>query len=335
MTAQRVLLLAALAASPSLAWSADTLSAIGGLPAHIAGLFREPMAFEQSSAGDYFVFDRRAHAVYRIDERFDEAKKIVEIGHEEGRVLEPTAFDLEDGGTFVVADAPNRVERIQIFNTVGQRLGGFTLPGRQTSRVTIDALVLGGIGSLQYTGRAVYTNHAETGALITEYSLSGRPLRSIGALRSTGHERDRELHLALNVTLPLVDPAGGFYAILQAGEPLLRRYDKSGGFVFERRIQGRELDGLMRSLPQRWPRRTVDGDELPLVSATVRAAALDAAGNVWIALAVPYIYVYDRDGDKVRTVQLRGAGPLHPVSLAFTGRNRLLAMPGGYEFRVP
>jgi hypothetical protein len=33
---------------------------------------------------------------------------------------------------------------------------------------------------------------------------------------------------------------------------------------------------------------------------------------------VPFTYVYNTDGDKVRTVQFTGAGPISPTSLFFT-----------------
>jgi hypothetical protein len=53
---------------------------------------------------------------------------------------------------------------------------------------------------------------------------------------------------------------------------------------------------------------------------------------LWIALVVPFTYVYDRDGDKVRTVQFRAAGILSPNSFFFARNGRLLVTPGLYEF---
>ena len=45
---------------------------------------------------------------------------------------------------------------------------------------------------------------------------------------------------------------------------------------------------------------------------------------------------YDRDGEKLRTVQFKAVtGPLQPNSLFFTKDGRLLVTPGCYEFRVP
>ena len=59
---------------------------------------------------------------------------------------------------------------------------------------------------------------------------------------------------------------------------------------------------------------------------------VDASGKLWVSLTVPYTYVYDADGDKVRTVQFAGAGTISPTSLFFTRDGRLLVTPGCYEF---
>lgn len=159
------------------------------MAAHVAGRFREPTGFQQSASGQYYVFDRRAHTVFGLDERQSSTWEIVRIGGEPGRIIDPTAFACEPGGSFVVADAPNNRERIQIFTRAGARIGGFTLPGRLKTRV-------------------------------------------------------------------------------------------------------------------------------------------------WVAFVVPYTYVYDREGDKARTVQFRGAGVMTPGSLFFGKNGRLLVTPGLYEFEV-
>jgi hypothetical protein len=66
----------------------------------------------------------------------------------------------------------------------------------------------------------------------------------------------------------------------------------------------------------------------------VRTAAVDPSGALWIALSVPYTYVYDADGEKSRVVQFRAAGIFSPTSLSFTADGRLLVTPGCYEFRA-
>src|SRR6185436_3543739 len=141
---------------------------------------------------------------------------------------------------------------------------------------------------LQYTGTTILMSQPETGALITEYELNGGVHRTIGALRPTGHEEDRELHLALNSGLPLVDPTGGFYFVFQTGEPVFRKYDRAGQLVFERHVEGREIDALVSALPTVWPKRRTEEGEMPLVRPTIRTAAVDRKGGLWIAFMVPY-----------------------------------------------
>jgi hypothetical protein len=176
----------------------------------------------------------------------------------------------------------------------------------------------------------------ETGSLMTEFGLAGTPTRSIGALRQTGHEQDPDLHLAMNAGLPLIDPTGGFFFVFQAGVPMFRKYDRPGRLLFERHIEGIELDPLIAALPTVWPRRPDEGArrDLPLVTPAVRTAAVDSAGNLWIALVQPYTYVYDGDGIRTRVVQFRGAGTVAPASLFFTAANRVIVAPGCYEFKT-
>lgn len=312
----------------------EVLLARGGLPAHIAASFAEPTGFQRTATGESYVFDRRSHAVYRIDADENAAQMIVQIGEEAGRIIQPTAFDMAPNGTFVVADAPNQRERIQIFSPTGARLGGFLLPGTAATRVLIGPVVLNGVGSLQYTGQAILINQPERGTLMTEYGLAGTAVRTFGALRETGHESDRELHLALNTGAPLANPKGGFYFVFQAGRPMFRKYDAAGEMLFERHIEGPELDPIINTLPTQWPVRSKSSGAVPVVPATIRTAAVDLDGNLWIGLTTPYVYQYDGTGEKIRTVQFKGAGIITASSLFFPSRQRVLVTPGCYEFDV-
>ncbi len=313
----------------------ETLTATGGLPAHIAGVFQEPTSFQQAKTGRYYVFDRRAHAVYGIDPDADAPIKLIQIGSEEGRILRPSAFDLEAESSFVIADAPDGRERVQVFDGNGNRIAGFFLPGRNAVRVTLGTLVLNGVGSVQYTGRSILINQPETGSLVTEYSISGNLVRTFGTLRATGREAERDLHLALNVGLPVINPRGGFYFVFQTGVPMFRAYDRNGTLLFERHVEGPEVDPLVAAIPAVWPRRQTPEGELPFVMPNIRTAAADADGSLWISLMPPVTYVYDTRGDKKRTVQFKAAaGVLAPVGLSFSPTGRLLVAPGCYEFRV-
>jgi hypothetical protein len=308
------------------------LKAIGGLPPHIVGAFEEPINFQQSATGTYYVFDRRGHSVHAVDAARTAARKVVEIGAEDGRIIQPTGFDMAADGRFVVVDVPRGQQRLQTFSPAGQRLGGFSLPGQPAARIILGNLMLNGAGSVQHTGGSLLLSHPESGALFTEYSVGGYAWRSIGALRGTGFESDRDLHVAMNAGLPLVDPTGGFYYVFITGTPLFRKYDAKGNVEFERYIQGRELDDYLAVQPNRWPRRRVQDREVPFVTPVIRAAAVDARGQLWISLGVPYTYVYDAQGDKKRTIQFQAAGVINPTSLFFTSRGSLLVTPGCYEF---
>lgn len=327
-----------LAVSPSIvegsarARPVEVLRAIAAMPAHIAGTFRDLASCHSTPDGELLVFDRQAHAVYRVPPG-GPPKQIVQIGIEPGRILQPAAFDSAADGTFVIADAPPGMERVQIFFYLGGTVGGFTLPGRSVPHVALGDVVLSGIGSLEFTGKSILVSRPASGSLVTEYGLDGRVLRAFGELRPTGHEHDRDLHLALNAGTTVALPDGsGFYFVFLSGVPAFRKYDARGTLVFERHVEGAELDRHIQGLPATWPRRQASTGEFPVVPPSVRTAAVDAGGTLWLSLITPYTYVYDAGGDKVRTVQFRGAGPIAPSSLHFTRDRRLLVSPGCYTF---
>lgn len=310
----------------------ETLRSVAALPAHIAGTFREVSACQQSADGTYFIFDRRAHSVYTAPPGLDRAQKLIEIGSEKGRLLDPTAFDLGPDDTFVVADAPGGRGRIQIFTTSGSSIGGFFLQTRALPRVTFRSLVLNGVGSIEYTGKSVLLSQPEQGALVIEYNVDGATVRTFGELRKTGHESDPDVHLALNSGIVVANPAGGFYFVFLAGVPMFRKYDPAGRLVFERHIEGGELDAFIQNLPQTWKRQRTESGELPLVLPSVYAAAADRSGNLWVTMAAGITYVFDADGEKQRAVEFQAAGTMLPTGLSFTAGGRVLAAPGCYAF---
>jgi hypothetical protein len=328
-----VLALALLSSTTDARLAVEVLRSVGGLPPHLVGAFEEPLSFQQTPGGPYYVFDRRGHTVYAIDSEKKAAIKMVEIGPELGRILQPRGFDTSPTGSFVVADAPRGVERIQIFGGGGLRRGGFTLPARQrVASIAIGPLVLSGIASIQFTEPTLLISQPESGTLFTEYSSAGYAFRSFGRLRDTGHEQDRDVHLALNVGLPLADPTGGYFYVFLAGRPMFQKYDDGGRLVYERHIEGPEIDRYLEALPTNWPTRRVADRELPLIMPAVRTAAVDTRGRLWVSLVEPYSYVYDAQGDKTRVIQFRAAGVISPTSLFFTQDGRLLVTPGCYEF---
>jgi hypothetical protein len=311
------------------AFDVEERRAIGSLPAHVAAAFDEMAACTVSPSGDYLIFDRRAHAVYALAKGTETPKRIVQIGSETGRIIRPTVFDSAPDGSFVVADAPADQQRVQFFSSTGTNLAGFTMPGRGVPQITLGDLVLSGLATLEYTGQTVLISQPELGSLVVEYLATGTPLRTFGELRATGQEKDPQVHSALNVGITLLNPKGGYYFVFLSGVPMFRKYDPAGNLVFERHIEGVELDPYVGKLPTTWPRKR---GEIPIVPATVRNAAVDLEGNLWISLVAPYTYVYDNFGDKRHTFQFRGAGIISPTSFFFTRDKRVLVTPGCYAF---
>ena len=109
--------------------------------------------------------------------------------------------------------------------------------------------------------------------------------------------------------------------MFQAGVPVFRRYDAQGRLLWERHIEGPELDGLLAALPTSWPRS-------PGAAASAWSSARPAdrphggdrsrAAICGSRSSVPFTYVYDSVGDKRRTVQFSAPGLLSPTSLFFT-----------------
>ena len=319
-------------AHPKAALRVDVLRPVGALPPHITGLFEEPVAFQQVANGYYFVFDRRAHAIYMVDPERANARKVVDVGQEDGRIIQPGGFDAASEGSFVVADVPRGQERIQIFGPGALRTGGFLLAGRSMPQVILGNYAVTGTSSLRFTGGSIFVSELERGSLITEYSASGTPQRTIGRLRDTGYEQERDLHLALNAGLPLIDPTGGFFYVFLTGRPMFRKYDANGTLLFERHIEGREIDDLLAAQPTKWPTRRIEDREVPFVQPMIRTATVDPQGQLWVSMVVPYTYVYDTQGDKARTVQFSATGVIGPTSLFFTRAGHILVTPGCYEY---
>jgi hypothetical protein len=313
--------------------AADVLQAVAAAPAHVVTKFDEDAAFAVTRDGEYVVLDRRGHAVYVFDAASTNVRRIVSPGTGPGELFQPLALALNDDDLIAVADSPNGFDRVQYFAANGMRVGGFYLPLAPQPRLTAANLLLASGGSLVFWGSTFVVNRPEWGALVTEHDSTGRVLRQMGNLRQVGPKSDRDLDIAMSIGIPLRTGDGGFLFVFQTGVPLFRKYSRDGRIEFERHIQGPELDARIMALPTVWPPRAAD--TRPVVPPMVRAAALDSRGRLWISLIVPYTYVYDETGEKIRTVQFRGAGILSPSSLYFRAAGRLLVGPGGYEFEVP
>jgi hypothetical protein len=313
----------------------ERLRPIDSLPAHLCGQLREPVAFSQTPAGQYLLLDRRQHTVSVVDNTRTKLTVLLRAGMEKGAVLQPAALSLTPENTFAVSDAPLGRERVQVFSTTGAFITAFLLPGSAAPRLTLDSVILNGSGSLHFTGKTVLLNRPESNSLVWILGLDGKVISQVGSLRPTGHESNRDVHLALNVGIPLATSDGGVLFVFQTGVPMFRKYAADGRVEFERHIEGPELDGYIQAMPTTWPLRTLGDNSYPFVPPTIRTAEVSPEGDLWVSLTPAVTYVYNAAGEKTRTVQFDATGPLAPTSMFFSrasGETRLLVTPGCYEF---
>src|SRR5262245_14976071 len=220
----------------------DVLTPESSLPSRLTTQLLEPIGCAQASTGEFIILDRRAHTLFSVDAKQTTIRKILQVGFEQGQVIQPGALALSPSDVIAVSDAPAGYERIQTFDLNGTFQNGFYFKTPAAPRLTAGRIILNGVGSMQFTGSSFYVNHPEASSLIQEIDLQGNERRRIGTLRATGQESDPGVHLGMNTGIPLIDPTGGFFFVFQAGVPAFRKYDASGGLVYERHIEGVELD---------------------------------------------------------------------------------------------
>jgi hypothetical protein len=311
----------------------EVLVAARGLPRAFTSQLLDSIGYAETGTGESLVLDRRSHVVWAVDAKRVTWRKVVLAGQKLGQVEFPTALAVGPDDQFVVADVSQGADRLQWFDLAGHMTGAFWLPDRHAPPMIVLSVIFNGIGALHFARDSFYVGYPFRGSLISEVDLKGLTVRQIGLQRPTGQESDPELHVALNLGIVAADPTGGFYYVFQTGEPLFRKYDAGGHLVFERHIEGVEIDEKIRAIPDVWP-KPADRKGIPFLEPMVRAAAVDRAGRLWISIQTGFTYVYDRRGDKIRTVQFDAGGVVAPSSFFFTADGRLLVAPGCYEFTV-
>lgn len=325
-----LLAMSPLAAAPRV----EVLTPISSLAPDLVGRLREPAAFAETSTGSYLVLDRRAQKVFGVDAARHTLTTLVDIGPSDGQILQPDAIAFGPNRTFAVVDQPQGYERLQIFFEDGTPLSrAHRWPAHAgEERLSVNGVTFFGLGPIALGRETIIAGGQQPGALMTELDRDGNGLRHIGQMRPTGHESDPLVHRALNAGIPLIASDGSFIWVFTTGAPLIRKYAADGTLLYERHVEGPELDGTIQSLPERYPTRAVNGREYPAVVSTVTAAGIDTGDRVWISLRVPFTYVYDRTGEKVRTVQFRGTEAMTPTSFFFTRAGTVLVTPGAFEF---
>ena len=272
-------------------------------------------------------------ALYVLDAAGARVRRIVSAGIGPGELFNPLALALNGDDLIAVADSPNGLDRVQYFASNGLRVGGFYLP--LTPRAATDSVerahrerrfprLLG----LDVRGQSAGVGRARdrTRRHGPGRSSDGQSPAGWHVTRSRSRHRDEHR-----------DPASctATAASCSCSRPVCR-CSASTAATAGSSSSAISKDRSSTLASWRFPRSGHRGRRAtsPSFRRWCARQRVDAEGRLWISLTVPYTYVYDAAGDKIRTVQFRGVRVLSPSSLYFTSTGRLLVGPGGYEFEV-
>ena len=279
--------------------------------------------------GKYFLTDIDGNRLFVVNSKMEVEREFGRIGSAPGRLFHPGYLDIGGDGTVFVEDGGN--ERIVKFDEKGQYAGEFRVNAFQGMAVD--------------TQNQLYLGQPEEGKLITVYSSTGTKLRSFGQLKKyseiygdANRDKDVTYKTALNRVRLATDKDGNLYVSFMI-VPLIQKYSPDGTLVFERRLEGPEIDHLMEAIhKRRYIATKVDGVD-------VRIIALDpvidpANGSILVPLVDGSIYVADREGNKLNLLRPawtnRGDKTFYPfiAGLGANGEFMVTPFPPKHWYRL-
>lgn len=277
----------------------------------------------------YFLTDIEGNRLLVINRNMEVERNFGRIGSGPGRVFHPGYLDVGGDGTLFVEDGGN--ERIVRFDQSGHYLGAFRVDDFQG--MAVDAQ------------NQLYLGQPQAGSLITVYSSTGTKLRSFGQLKKYSEiygeafrDKDASYMNALNRVRLASDKAGNLYVSFM-NTPLIRKYAPDGTLMFERRVEGPEIDGLLEAIQKRrYIATKIDGIDMRII-------ALDPVidpvnGNIMVPLVDGSVYVADREGNRVSLLRPawanRGDGTFRPfvAGLGANGEFMVTPFPPKHWYRL-
>ncbi|MBA3242225.1 MAG: hypothetical protein H0T60_13430 [Acidobacteria bacterium] len=276
----------------------------------------------------YVVSDRTRSSVLVINERSEIVREIGGIGSAPGRLFRPGYLDVASEGAIYVQDGGN--ERIQSFDIEGRYLGGFA-----TTRFTGFAAGAGG---------EVFLGQPEKGNLVSVYSREGKALRSFGSLKKLSEVYgpdfaldDEKWRNAINRVKLSIEPDGGVLVSFMLA-PFIQKYTREGELVFERRLEGPEVERLAEAVvsPGGGGNLTVTTDGFPEHVMSLEAVSLPG-GEINVILTDGSVYVADAEGNRVRVVRPRAEGRFTPemIGRSPAGETVVVGLAGRECYALP
>jgi hypothetical protein len=142
-------------------------------------------------------------------------------------------------------------------------------------------------------------------ALMRLYHPDGRLLRTVTS-DPVVQARDPKLRAFFNRGRVAAYPNGDLYYMFHAATPArVRRYAADGSHV-DMVVEGAAMGARLMEAQTR--RREAEAAGEMFIANTLNAVAVDTAtGHLWVAPAIPEVYVYARNGGKLATYHMRDA----------------------------
>lgn len=250
------------------------------------GYVNLPIDIEVDREGNYYVLEREEHCikVFKSDCIF--SHKIGEVGQGEGELYYPSDFCIDKNQNVYIADTGNK--RIQIFSSKGKKIAGFNLKFRPYS------IAVNSKGEIYVTGNVDVKNNS----IISVFNKRGDILRNFANIERTKYKDDLIQEILNRLVYLYIDQYDNIYLAFEA-IPKFRKYDANEKLIFERDISGKELELIVKKGGR--PVADHKKEVVSNITTLVNDIKVDKSGAIFISLGAPYIYKYNKEGEKEKT----------------------------------
>jgi len=249
--------------------------------------------------GHYYLVDIKGGKVYVLDA---DGKPRLTLGRRigEGLYLDAPGGVAIDGEGRIYVEDDNQM-KIYVFDKMGKYLWAIPI-GLRDSSVVLE---------VDSRGR-LWRNAPRRGKLLTAYTPQGQVITEFGDLMTLekaypGKGKDERYRVPLSRAWVALDEEDALYVAF-IFVPILQKYDASGRLLWERRLEGPEVEALVRGFWGEAPREgtywkvwNIDGVQMRVI---INGMAYDKKNRrVYLLLGNNDIYVYSADGTKVSALR--------------------------------